>query len=99
MNTYDRGSAIVVEVTFKRYVPFSNSSSYYDVTSPKVTITDPDGNVVVDAQDLTKSETGKYYYFCQTLVTWSIGIYEIKATSSEGSLNDVTVDETGFVLK
>lgn len=98
MQTYDKGSAIIIEVEFKKQTPFG-SAAYFDPSTAKVTVTDPTGTNKVTDASLTQSTTGKYYYICQTETTWAAGIYSVKVTSTDGSASDVTVDYTGFKLR
>ena len=98
MQSYDRGSAVLVEVEFKKQTPFS-SATYFDPATAKVTITDPNGiNKVTDA-DLSKSDTGKWYYICQTVTDWVKGIYGLTATATDGINSDVTKESMGFRLR
>ena len=97
MTTYDRGSAVVIEVEFKQHIPFG-ADAYFDPTVPKVTVTDPTGVEKVAAADLTKSTTGKWYYICQTATGWSAGIYQAKVTATSGSYTDITINAMSFKL-
>lgn len=98
MITVDRGSAVLLEVEFKRTTPFG-TEDYFDPTTPKITVTDPAGTVKTNAADLLRQATGKWYYICQTETTWAVGIYGVKITSSDGTASDVTVDDFGFKLR
>lgn len=98
METFDRGSAIQVEVEFKQKVPFG-VFTYFDPTTPVITITNPLGTAVVTDQVLTKSAVGKYYYILQTGLAWEAGVYSGVSHGVAGSYEDTTVNEDLFRLK
>ena len=98
MESFDRGSTVLVQVEFKRNVPFGDPE-YFDPTTPKITIYDAAGLPKVTDADLQKQAVGKYYYICQTAVNWATGIYSGKSTGSDGSYSDVTTAVDLFVLK
>ncbi|NOZ68025.1 MAG: hypothetical protein GXP46_01950 [Deferribacteres bacterium] len=97
MATYDRGTPVLIEAEFKRNEPFGGPA-YFDPTSPKVTVTAPDGTVMVDGAAMTKQETGKWYHIFQTDISWEKGPYNVKITCSDGTYNDVTVARGIFRL-
>lgn len=78
VETFNRGTAIRLPLEIKDYL-----GAYLDVI-PKVTITDPDGAVKVDAADATKDAAGQCHYTCQTLEAWPKGLYLVKATATSG---------------
>ena len=87
MEVFDRGSAIQILVESRMRAPYEPLEDYTPITR-KITITDPLGTVVVNAQDILTTETeGKLYYNLQTLPTWEAGIYEVivDVTFSGGS--------------
>jgi len=98
MRTFDRGSAVIIEVEIKKRVPYGELA-YSDPDSFEITITDSAGTIKVDGATLIKSVTGKYYYICQTAVNWARGVYIAATTVTEGTNNDVTVNEDLFRLK
>lgn len=65
MTNIDRGSAVLIEVEFKKQTPFG-TAVLFDATNPKVTITDSAGTDKVTDAALTRSALGQYYYVCQT---------------------------------
>ena len=95
---YDKGSAVTIEVEFKKYTAFGEYA-YFDPSSHKITVTDTNGNVKIDAVDLVKEETGKYYYIVQTETDWITGKYETKISSSDPTNTDITKDGRSFYLK
>jgi hypothetical protein len=97
MESYDRGSAILVEVEFKEPPPFG-TYTYFDPTSPLITVTDANKTEKVGGQSLTKSAVGKYYYVIQTQVGWIAGVYEVKVTASSSPYSDVTIAPSSFRL-
>ena len=95
---YDRGSAIVLEVLFKKHDPFDTDVAF-DPTTPKITVTDSAGVVKVDAANLiSNAVVGEWYYNLQTAVDWVKGTYKVKVTGSYGSYSDITILTQGFKL-
>ena len=94
---YDRGSAIVIEVEFKKQEPFI-AALYFDPITPKITITDSLGTNKISDITLTKKTTGKWYYICQTLTSWNIGVYSVKVAASTDTYNDITINLENFEL-
>lgn len=90
MQTHDKGSAIIIEVEFKKQTPFG-TAAYFDPTTPKITIKDSTGMAVITDANLTKSAVGKWYYICQTLSTWNAGAYTAVVTATDGTWNDITI--------
>ncbi len=97
METIDKGSAVLIEVEFKRATAFGDSE-YFEPTGPVITISDRLGTVVVSAAELIRSDTGKYYYVCQTGDDWLDGAYATRVEGTDGSYSDVTVNEEAFAL-
>lgn len=99
MKKYDAGSAITVEVEFNKQDAYTGKVAFDpDANTHTITVTDPDGAVKVNAQVLTKSTTGNYYYKIQTTTAWVVGIYEIQIDADSGAYSDVTVDQEAFEL-
>lgn len=94
---FDRGSAVIQEVEFKEDSAFG-TPAYFDPDSPVITVTDPAGTYKVLNAALIKSDTGKWYYLCQTGVDWITGVYSVKVSASNGSYSDVTINRTSFRL-
>lgn len=65
------------------YVTFKKDGEYVDPTTVKLTAYDPTGTASVSAQDMTKSSTGKYYYWVDLNVRgkW---IFYVKVTDFDG---------------
>ena len=103
IQTYNLGSTVLIELEYKKRQPFGTTAYFDPSTLPTVTITDEHGTVVVNADNTTKSDTGKYYYFCQTETTWHPGDYKIKTTPTDGVYNDVEItdpeENEGFRLE
>jgi len=97
---FELGSAITIESEFKKHTPFDETDDYYDPTAPvaKITVTDPGGVKKVDAQNMVKSEVGKYYYVIQTATNWTAGVYQVMVESGDGVNTDVAVDKSAFAL-
>lgn len=97
IKSFNRGSPVLIEIEFKKYVPFDDPA-YYDPNTKTVTVTDPDGTAVVDGGALTKSATGKYYHILQTTTGFVAGNYQVTANSSDGTYSDATSEAVGFTL-
>lgn len=87
---YDRGSAIVVEVEFKEYDTSTQTYSYFDPTTPTITITEPCGEVKFDQKALVKDFVGKYHYVVQTAADWKTGVYLGTVESAGATYTDIT---------
>jgi len=61
-NKIEVGDTLRFEEKVNEFNPFSDSGSLVDPDTIEITITDYDGNKEVDAQSMTKSDTGKYYF-------------------------------------
>jgi hypothetical protein len=91
MNRYDKGSSILIEVQFKKWTPFASSATLFNPsTTQTITVIDPSGKKVVNAQALTNSTTGLYYYVIQTTTSWVVGEYNVQITSQDTTYSDVT---------
>lgn len=100
--TKDRGSAILIQVEFKRNTPFG-SAEYFDPTAPAPTIVilDPKNEEKVTETAMTKKDgqVGKYFYICQTAENWLTGEYKAKCKGGDGTYTDITIEEKAFKLK
>lgn len=98
MESFDRGSALLAEVEFKAHVPFGTEEAF-DPTAPTVTVTDPAGTVVINAEAMISNVTvGEWYYVIQTLEAWVKGKYNVKVLASDGTYNDITISKSSFKL-
>lgn len=97
VSVYDRGSPVMIETEFQKYQAFSGLI-YFDPTTPKITVSDPDGTIKVNAIDMTKEDTGKWHHEFQTEEAWATGAYNVKITCSDGTFNDVTIARGIFKL-
>lgn len=97
MNTYDRGSAVLVDVELKKAVPFG-AADYFDPLTASITIYDPAGTVKINNQPLVESTVGKWYYICQTATNWVVGQYSAVVTATDGVYTDTTVEPRSFYL-
>lgn len=95
---WDRGSAILIEVEFKRQAPFGSLTLFDPSGTPTITVTDEAGTVVVTAQDLVNSAVGQWYYNVQSTESWIEGNYRIKIDSTDSTNSDVTIEPRGFEL-
>ncbi|MDI6761227.1 MAG: hypothetical protein QMD05_10420 [Candidatus Brocadiaceae bacterium] len=94
---YERGELVAVETTFEKASAFG-SPAYYNPTTYKIDITDPDGTKVVNNQDLVNSATGKYYYYWQSNTTSIKGVYDVAVRTFDGTYNDNVAREDVFVI-
>jgi hypothetical protein len=94
---YDKGSPILIESQCKRKIPFG-TTELFDPITIKITVTDPGGTVKVNAANMTKSDTAKYYYVCQTATNWTAGYYTVKVESNYSDYTDVTINTKAFKL-
>ena len=95
--TYDKGSPILIESQSKRKIPFG-TTELFDPITIKITVTDSAGTVKVNAVDMTKSVTGKYYYICQTATNWVAGYYTVLIAATYSDYTDVTKNTKAFKL-
>lgn len=96
---FERGSTLVIPVEFKKQAPFGTADYFAPSPAPTITVTDPAGTKKVDAADMTKSTTGKWYYIAQTAVDWVAGVYEIKIASGDGVYTDIEIKTGAFALE
>lgn len=73
---------------------------YVDPTSIKITVTIGSATVV-DAQDMTKLETGKYVYYYTPAADATLGwhVSKVTVTDGEGGGAKVTITPGGFRLE
>lgn len=92
--TYQRGETAVLQAYVK-----DSSGDYVDPTgSITITITDPSGSVVVNAQTMSKSETGKYYYDYNIPEDAVIGRYAYQVEVKDGSPVRTTIEQSSFLV-
>ena len=81
--TFDKGTTVLIEIEFKKQTPFG-ALTYFDPVSPTVDVIDPYGTTVVNGDALTQSDTGKWYYLCQTTeASWPSGKYTVKTDPTD----------------
>jgi hypothetical protein len=97
METFDLGSAVLIEVEFKTNTPFG-SETYYDPTTKTISIFDENDNEKVEDAALQQSDTGKFYYICQSATDWDAGVYKVKVDAGNGTYTDVTFKREFFRL-
>lgn len=96
-DTFDRGSAAIIEVEFKQDVAFG-SPAYFDPITAKISVYDPEGTAMVTDANLVRTATGKWSYTCQTETDWEPGWYKTKVVATSGIYEDVTVNPKAFKL-
>lgn len=97
MNRYDRGSAIIIEVEFKKSTPFGGET-YFDPISPTITIYQQGKTPKVEDASLTQSAVGKYFYIVQTEEDWDSGAYLTRIDAADATYSDVTIQRPAFEL-
>ena len=94
MNTYKAGNAIRIGARFK-----DADGEYIDPdTSIKCTIS-LNGTAVVDAADMTRDATGRYYYVWQSLTASEAGNYDVVIVAVHGSYTSTYEDTRMFHLR
>ncbi len=63
----------------------------------KITITDPQGNTMVDEENMTRDELGEYHHDYNSSSTDSVGAYGVKYTTIDGTR--ITIAETSFTVQ
>ena len=99
MADFNRGEVIVAEAQLKEYTPFDTHALADPDSTPTITVTDNVGTVKVDAKDLTKSITGKYYYLIETASSWNPGNYVVQIVSVYNSKTNTHINDEAFVLQ
>ncbi len=97
-NTYNKGKTVTIEVEIMRYTPFGSSALNSPANGVKLTVVDPNGDVVLNEATMTLSSTGKYYYILQTGVDWVEGWYEIAPFADGSDYDDYELKDKGFYL-
>ena len=95
----ERGSAVLLQVEFKKQAPFGALTLFDPTGSPTVTVTDSAGDDKVDAQNLIKQNVGQWYFIVQTDVAWLAGIYKAKVNATDGTYNDIEIEPMSFELR
>ena len=80
---------------------YDDDDALIDPTSMTITIRDPDGDVAVEDQAMTKKAVGQYYYQYRTSTLTTRGQYagEILATDGSGETAIVTPIAFSFRIK
>ena len=92
--TYQRGETAVLQAYVK-----DSSGDYVDPSvSITITIIDPNGNVVVNEQTMSKSETGRYYYDYNIPEDATVGRYAYRVEVRDGSPVRTTIEQSSFVV-
>lgn len=97
MEKLDKGSVVMIEVEFKKAIPFA-ADEYFDPTTPKITIKDSLGTVKISEQLLVKASIGKWYAICQTQTSWKEGSYSAIVVAVDGTYTGIDVDPKSFEL-
>ncbi len=63
----------------------------------KITITNPQGNIMVDEKDMSRDELGKYHYDYNSSPMDGVGTYEVKYTAIDGTR--ITMVKTSFTME
>lgn len=101
---FDRGSAILLEYTFKQKAPHA-SLDFADITSAFVEVTFVDSPATVvntsTVSATNANSTGLYHSTIQTSEGWALGAYQTKVTAfdSAGVYSDVDVEPYIFELE
>lgn len=90
---FDRTETIIMELEIK-----DENDAYADpATSTKVTVTDPDGTVVVNDTSMSKDAVGRYHHDYTPGADAVLGWYRIKYVATDGGR--VTIQDDGFTLE
>jgi len=95
--SFDRGSAIIIEATLTKAEPFEDPV-LWDPTTVKISVYDPSGAVKVSGQDMSRKDTGKYYYILQTEEDWDRGYYGVEIEASDAAYSDRFYNDVAFEL-
>lgn len=97
MAVFNRGEVIRCVLDIKTISLYGAVGSNVNPSSvPVITITDPNGTVLVNEASMTAFSTGLYYYNHASLVTHEYGKYQIKYKVTDGSL--ITIHYDSFEL-
>lgn len=99
MQTFEQGDSIDFKITIqaKSPDPFGAEAVANPDNGAKITITDPEGTVIVNAASMSNSSTGKYYYTFQTTTSHVVGIWEYLILADGTTYDNVFCDR--FRLK
>lgn len=92
------GNPVLVEVTIEKYPPFGTLTADDPEVSVKITITNPQDTVVVNAQSMQKNDVGEYYYIYQTTSASVLGIYKCTIVADGTSYDSVYITGSVFEL-
>jgi len=76
-DTFDQGDTITIEGTFKESLPFDDDQTLTDPDQIELTIKGFENNIVVDQVDMTKNDTGEYFFNWDTSEV-DAGDYEVE---------------------
>lgn len=92
------GNPVLIEATIDKYPPFGTLAADDPEVSVKITITNPVGSVVVNAQSMQKNDTGEYYYIYQTTSASTLGVYKCTIAADGTSYDSVYITDSLFEL-
>jgi hypothetical protein len=92
------GNPVLIEVTIDKYPPFGTLAADDPEVSVKITITNPAGSVMVNAQSMLKNDTGEYYYIYQTTSSSILGEYHCTIIADGTSYDSAYITEKLFEL-
>jgi len=78
LRRFSRGTAIRIPATV-----VDSDGNPVDATCT-ITITDPEGGVVVNGEAMTKEQAGSYYYIWQTTKAMAAGVYQTEVAAAYG---------------
>jgi len=93
MAKFDIGETVICSIVVKD----SDGNEADPGTSMKCTVTDPQGTVVVDGEDMDQDSTGNYHYDYTSLSTAMAGAYSIKYIADDDGR--ITIQKDKFVLE
>lgn len=92
MASFQVGETVVVRGTIKD----ENDALTTPATSTKITITDPTGTVVKDAQDVSFDAIGVWKYVYNSNASAAVGAYHARVKAIDGART--TIGDTEFFL-
>lgn len=94
---FQRGETVPVWADIKTWAGVYSSPDQ----GVKVTITDPDGTVQVDAVAMTEDATGKFVYYHLSTTADTVGWWRVRCKAQDGLLVDAKyiVADGGFYLE
>jgi hypothetical protein len=98
---YDRGSSIILELTFEQPVPFDpdDTLTLFDPDNIEVSILDATSSVITSGTNTTVVSTGKHTFTFQSGREWAKGIYSVSIGITAGEYQDYEVVSDAFVLE